>query len=89
MIWQEPDIGGMIMEHTADAHFIALAKPWGGEWVLQLPRWQPVHIGGLVIEKLRRIPALGDNVDIGPLELRVDEMSGPRLVALSARRTGA
>jgi len=56
---------------------------------VQIDPGSAASIGGLVIEKLRRIPALGDNVDIGPLELRVDEMSGPRLVALSARRTQA
>jgi CBS domain containing-hemolysin-like protein len=56
---------------------------------VQIDPGSAATIGGLVIEKLRRIPALGDNVDIGPLELRVDEMNGPRLVALSARRTDA
>ncbi len=50
MIWQEPNIGGMIMEHTGDAHEIAFAKPWGGEFVIHLPRWQPVHVGAFAID---------------------------------------
>jgi CBS domain containing-hemolysin-like protein len=43
-------------------------------------------VGGLVIEKLRRIPAVGDRVAIGPIELTVDQMEGPRIVSISARR---
>ena len=53
MMWQEgsaPDIGGMIMHHTADAHEIAIDWPWGGEYVIHLPRWEPVHIGSLVLD---------------------------------------
>ncbi|HEY2806816.1 MAG TPA: F0F1 ATP synthase subunit A [Gemmatimonadales bacterium] len=51
MMWQTPDIGGMIMEHTGDAHVIAFAKPWGGEFILwRLPRWQPVHVGSVAID---------------------------------------
>jgi magnesium and cobalt transporter len=45
-------------------------------------------VGGLVIEKLRRIPAVGDKVTVGPLTLQVDEMEGPRVAALSASRAG-
>ena len=45
-------------------------------------------VGGLVIEKLRRIPAVGDKVALGPLALQVDEMDGPRIAALSATRAG-
>jgi CBS domain containing-hemolysin-like protein len=45
-------------------------------------------VGGLVIEKLRRIPAVGDKVAVGPLTLQVDEMDGPRIAALSATRAG-
>ncbi len=56
---------------------------------VQIDPGSAASIGGLVIEMLRRIPVAGDNVTIGPLELRVDEMNGPRLVSLSARRTAA
>lgn len=47
---QAPDIGGMIMHHTADAHEIAIEWPWGGEVVVHLPQWEPVHIGSLAID---------------------------------------
>jgi len=47
---QAPDIGGMIMHHTSDAHEIAFELPWGGEWVLHLPRFASVHVGGVAID---------------------------------------
>lgn len=43
---QAPDIGGMIFEHTADAH--ALELPFVGH--VALPRWAPVHVGRLAID---------------------------------------
>jgi F-type H+-transporting ATPase subunit a len=50
MMMQSPDIGGMILHHTSDAHEIAFEWPWGGEWVIHLPQWAPVHIGGMAID---------------------------------------
>lgn len=47
---QAPDIGGLILHHTSDAHEIAFEWPWGGESVLHLPRWAPVHIGPYAID---------------------------------------
>jgi len=47
---QAPDIGGMIMHHTADAHEIAIEWPWGTESVWHLPVWEPIHIGGVAID---------------------------------------
>ena len=48
---QAPDIGGMIMEHTADSHVIEFASPFGGHIAeIHLPVWQPVHIGGIAID---------------------------------------
>ncbi|MGZ6125446.1 MAG: transporter associated domain-containing protein [Myxococcales bacterium] len=55
---------------------------------LELEAGSAASIGGLVIEKLRRIPVAGDEVAIGPFELKVEGMDGPRIVALSARRAG-
>ncbi|HYY52436.1 MAG TPA: hemolysin family protein [Myxococcales bacterium] len=46
-------------------------------------------IGGVVIEVLRRIPAVGDKVAIGAVELTVEEMDGPRIASLSAARSGS
>jgi F-type H+-transporting ATPase subunit a len=43
---QSPDIGGMIFEHTSDAH--ALELPFVGH--VALPRWEPVHLGRLAID---------------------------------------
>jgi F-type H+-transporting ATPase subunit a len=43
---QAPDIGGMIFEHTADAH--ALELPFVGH--VALPQWAPVHVGGMTID---------------------------------------
>jgi F-type H+-transporting ATPase subunit a len=47
---QAPDIGGMILHHTADAREIAFEWPWGGEAVIHLPRWEPIQVGGLAID---------------------------------------
>lgn len=47
---QAPDIGQMIMHHTSDAHEIAFEWPWGGESVIHLPQWAPLHIGGMTID---------------------------------------
>lgn len=47
---QAPDIGGMILHHTADAHEVAFEWPWGGEAVIHLPRWEPIQVGGLAID---------------------------------------
>jgi len=45
-------------------------------------------IGGLVMERLARIPAPGDRLAAGPLELAVEEMDGPRMVRLAGRLRG-
>jgi CBS domain containing-hemolysin-like protein len=42
-------------------------------------------VGGLVMSKLGRVPAPGDTLKLGPLELQVEEMRGPRIMRLSAR----
>jgi F-type H+-transporting ATPase subunit a len=51
MLMQDPDIGGMILHHTSDAHEIEL--PFA-EWLhwgpIQLPQWEPVHVGGVAID---------------------------------------
>jgi F-type H+-transporting ATPase subunit a len=41
----EPDVGGMLMHHLADAREIEL--PWG---VWHLPQWEPIHVAGLTID---------------------------------------
>ncbi|MFL5404830.1 MAG: hemolysin family protein [Myxococcales bacterium] len=43
---------------------------------------------GLVMSQLGRIPVAGDSVRLSNLELTVEEMSGPRIVRLTARVTG-
>ena len=43
---QAPDIGGMIFEHTADAH--ALELPFVGH--VALPQWAPVRVGRMAID---------------------------------------
>lgn len=41
-----PDLGEMMLHHTADAWTIEL--PFGLEW--QLPRWEPIHLGTLTLD---------------------------------------
>lgn len=43
---QSPDIGGMIFEHTSDAH--ALELPFVGH--VALPQWAPLHVGRMAID---------------------------------------
>jgi len=51
MLQEKPNIGEMIMHHTSDAHEIAFESPFGGElFTLHLPRWEPIHVGRLVID---------------------------------------
>lgn len=51
MMMQEPDIGGMILEHTADSHVIEFASPFGGHlFEIHLPVWAPVHVGQVAID---------------------------------------
>jgi len=47
---QAPNIGEMILHHTADAHEIAFEWPWGGSSVIHLPQWEPVHVLGMAID---------------------------------------
>jgi len=47
---QAPNIGEMLFRHTSDAHEIALEWPWGGESVIHLPRWEPLHVGGMALD---------------------------------------
>ena len=49
---QAPDIGGMILGHTSDAHELEFVWPWGGETIIHLPpahSWE-VHLGGVAID---------------------------------------
>jgi F-type H+-transporting ATPase subunit a len=47
---QTPDIGGMLLHHTSDAHEIAFELPWGGEKIIELPRWEPLHLGRFAVD---------------------------------------
>jgi F-type H+-transporting ATPase subunit a len=42
---QRPTLGEMIMHHVTDSH--EWEAPWG---VVHLPRWRPIHVGGLAID---------------------------------------
>ena len=43
-------------------------------------------VGGLIMVRLDRVPSVGDKIVVGPVELTVEEMKGPRMVRVSARR---
>jgi F-type H+-transporting ATPase subunit a len=48
---QDPDIGGMILHHTSDAHEIEWPFAEWTHWgPIQLPRWAPVHVFGVEID---------------------------------------
>ena len=43
-------------------------------------------VGGLVVKELGRIAATGDTVQIGPLEIMVTEIDGPRVVTIKVTK---
>jgi len=47
---QAPNIGAMILHHTADAREIVFEWPWGGHSTIPLPQWEPVRVFGLAID---------------------------------------
>jgi CBS domain containing-hemolysin-like protein len=55
---------------------------------IQIEAESAASVGGLVIEKLRRIPAVGDELVLGSVQLTVEEMDGPRIASLLAARSG-
>src|SRR6267143_2032590 len=55
---------------------------------IQIEAESAASVGGLVIEKLRRIPAVGDELALGSVQLTVEEMDGPRIASLLAARSG-
>jgi CBS domain containing-hemolysin-like protein len=93
-------VGELEDEYTKDAPWIA-ALPGGGYRIdprtsvadfahhfgVPVNAQSAATMGGLVLEKLRRIPAVGDKVAVGPLTLQVEEMDGPRIAGLSAVRS--
>jgi len=46
-------------------------------------------VGGLIMVRLDRVPTTGDKTSVGPIELTVEEMKGPKIVRVSARRIAA
>lgn len=43
-------------------------------------------VGGLIMVRLDRVPVAGDRVQVSGVDLKVEEMKGPKIVRLSARR---
>ncbi|WP_373045079.1 hemolysin family protein [Vulgatibacter sp.] len=43
-------------------------------------------VGGLIMVRLDRVPVAGDKLAVSGVELTVEEMKGPRIVRISARR---
>lgn len=46
-------------------------------------------LAGLVLHELGRVPRAGDEVEVGPLTLRVEAMSGRRIRSVRVRRTSS
>ena len=53
---------------------------------LELEESEVSTIGGLIMMRLDRVPLVGDKVVVGNVALLVEEMKGPRMVRISARR---
>lgn len=63
-------------------------EEFGTHFGLELDEPEVSTIGGLVMMRLDRIPVPGDRVQVGPWELTVDEMKGPKIVRITSRRGG-
>jgi CBS domain containing-hemolysin-like protein len=54
---------------------------------VELERTEATTVGGLVMERLGRVPLPGDRVTLPGLIITVEEMDGPRILKLSVQRT--
>ena len=62
---------------------------FAAELQVNLEPGDSITVAGLVMEQLGHLPAPGDHVSVGEVEFTVEEMDGPRIARLSARRRGA
>ncbi|HWV37564.1 MAG TPA: hemolysin family protein [Vulgatibacter sp.] len=61
-------------------------EEFGRHFGFEVEKTEVSTVGGLIMMRLDRIPVEGDRVQVGPIELTVDEMKGPRIVGITARR---
>ena len=81
--------GPSIVALPAGAYGIDPATPldeFARHFGLELEESEVSTVGGLIMVRLDRVPVAGDKVQIGPVELSVEEMKGPRIVRVSGRR---
>lgn len=71
--------------HSVDP--TTLVEEFARHFGLELEEPEVATVGGLIMLRLHRIPAAGDKVQVGPVELTVEQMRGPRIVRIQARRT--
>lgn len=63
-----------------------LVEDFASHFGIELEEPEVATVGGLIMLRLNRIPAAGDRVVIAGIELMVDQMRGPRIVRVLARR---
>lgn len=71
--------------HSVDP--TTLVEDFAKHFGFELHEPEVATVGGLIMLRLHRIPAAGDKVQVGPVELTVEQMRGPRIVRIQARRT--
>ncbi|AKU90381.1 hemolysin family protein [Vulgatibacter incomptus] len=59
---------------------------FGDHFGLELDEHEVSTVGGLIMMRLDRIPLTGDRIQVGPIELVVEEMRGPKIVRVLAKR---
>jgi len=64
-------------------------EEFGSHFGLHIEEAEVSTVGGLLMMRLDRIPVVGDRAPIGPVEITVEEMKGPRILRLTARKIGS
>ena len=86
----EPDAGGPAIRPLPDGTFAVDPQMPLHEFLrfFDLPPAEDdaATVAGLIMSRLGRVAAQGDHLSLGPVELTVEQVDGPRIVRLTARR---
>ncbi|TME44317.1 MAG: CBS domain-containing protein [Chloroflexi bacterium] len=86
----EHDAGGPAIQALPDGRFAIDPQIPLDEFTrffeVRQPEEDVATLAGLLVARLGRLAALGDRLSIGSIELTVEQIDGPRIVRLTARR---
>ncbi len=86
----EHDAGGPAIQALPDGRFAIDPQIPLDEFTrffeVRQPEEDVATLAGLLVARLGRLAALGDRLSLGSIELTVEQIDGPRIVRLTARR---